>query len=111
MSRWREQKLRADNTSVIVIFFEEGGTKTCQPKEHQPAEQASTESQTDTDTASEVSSETPREQTPLVTEPNKLDLERPPLVRSLAFRCTDTMQTCLQLPPPITTEESQPSIE
>lgn len=83
MSRWREQKLRADNTSVVVVFFEEGGTHPCHHKTARETESA--EAQTDTDTASEVS-ETPRELSPsLVTEPQ--DGERPALVRSMAFRC------------------------
>ncbi|KAK3736305.1 hypothetical protein QZH41_020770 [Actinostola sp. cb2023] len=96
LSRWREQKLRADNTSVIVVFFEEGGTKTCHAK--MPPDQASAaECQTDTDTASEISSEAPRElasSNAVVAESqesslNKLDVERPALVRTLAFRCAD----------------------
>lgn len=88
MSRWREQKLRADNTSVIVVFFEEGGTHPCHPKPLPTGEQATAEPQTDTDTASEVSVETPRALSPSgAAEPQ--DSERPALVRTMEFRYTE----------------------
>lgn len=86
MSRWREQKLRADNTSVIVVFFEEGGTHASQSKHSRTNEQQ----ETDTDTASEVSAPTtPREQTTSLIN-GVPECEKPPLVRTMAFRCTDS---------------------
>lgn len=105
LSRWREQRLRADNTTVIVIFFEEGGSKPCKHK--LPCESPQTESQTDTDTASEVSAETTRENTTKTSDSSDnqsqsdltpssanldMDCDKPALVRSLAFRCSEPQE-------------------
>lgn len=108
LSRWREQRLRADNTTVIILFFEEGGSKPCKPK--LPSESPQTESQTDTDTASEVSAEMTRENTTKTSDSSEnqsqsdltpsstnldLDCDKPALVRSLAFRCSEPKEAHL----------------
>ncbi|KXJ20314.1 Protein phosphatase 1D [Exaiptasia diaphana] len=56
MSKWKKRKTRADNTSVIVVFFQEGENQPCNLSD----QQKSSVSQTNTDTASVVSVETPR---------------------------------------------------
>ena len=104
LSRWRERELRADNTSVIVVHFEEaeqGATANKIPRLETPeSEESEVETKESTD-SSQDSDKTPNQD-------STLSSEKPALVRKLAFRCSNPMQltSCVNL----NTNKSSPEL-
>lgn len=104
LSRWRERELRADNTSVIVVHFEEaeqGAPANKIPRLDTPeSEESETETKESTD-SSQDSDKTPNQD-------STLSSEKPTLVRKLAFRCSNPMQltSCVNL----NTSKSSPEL-
>lgn len=95
LSRWRERELRADNTSAIVVHFEEAEqgapAKKIPRLDTTECEESETETKESTD-SSQDSDKTPNQD-------STLSGEKPTLVRKLAFRCSNPMQltSCVNL--------------
>lgn len=95
LSRWRERELRADNTSAIVVHFEEAEqgapTKKIPRLDTTECEESETETKESTD-SSQDSDKTPNQD-------SILSGEKPTLVRKLAFRYSNPMQltSCVNL--------------
>ena len=85
LARWRERELRADNTSVIVVHFDDASQ--AEPPQKIPRldttlnqDASETETKESTD-SSQDSDKTPNQ--------DSLSSHKPALVRKLAFRCSN----------------------
>ena len=88
MAKWRERELRADNTSVIVVFFDKA------PQVEPPAKKSrldTPDSEGDTtEVEAEESSDSAQERDK-TQDQDPLTSTKPTLVRKLAFRCSCLM--------------------
>lgn len=86
LARWRERELRADNTSVIVVHFDEV-TQDEPPKKIPRLD--TRESEEDTETKGSTDSSQESDKTP---HQDSLSSEKPALVRKLAFRYSNPFE-------------------
>lgn len=89
MGRWRDRELRADNTSVIVVHFDE--TEPEEPPNKIPRLDTP-ESEEDTETDANQSTDSSQESDRTPNQDLTLANDKPALVRKLAFRCSDPLQ-------------------
>lgn len=88
LAKWRERDLRADNTSVIVVFFDEAPRM--EPPEKRPRlDNSESEENTEAETKESTDSSQENDKTP---NQDSLSSDKPTLVRKLAFRCSNPMQ-------------------
>lgn len=89
LGRWRDRELRADNTSVIVVHFDE--TEPEEPPNKIPRLDTP-ESEEDTETDANQSTDSSQESDRTPNQDLTLANDKPALVRKLAFRCSDPLQ-------------------
>lgn len=94
LQRWRERELRADNTSVIVVHFDE--TEPNEPRNKIPRLDTP-ESEEDVETDVNQSTDSSQESDRTPNQDFDLAADKPALVRKLAFRCADPLElsTCM----------------
>lgn len=89
LARWRDRELRADNTSAIVVHFDEADLG--EPASKMPRlETPESEEETETDVNQSTDSSQESDKTP--NQDLTLSSEKPTLVRKLAFRCSNPLQ-------------------
>lgn len=89
MAKWRERELRADNTSVIVVFFDEA------PQVEPPAKKSrldTPDSEGDTTEGEAKESTDSAQESDKTPDQDSLTSTKPTLVRKLAFRCSNPMR-------------------
>lgn len=89
LAKWRERELRADNTSVIVVFFDET------PQVEPPAKKSrldTPDSEGDTTEGEAKESTDSAQESDKTPDQDSLTSTKPTLVRKLAFRCSNPMQ-------------------
>lgn len=94
LQRWRDRELRADNTSVIVVHFDE--TEPGEPRSKIPRLDTP-ESEEDAETDVNQSTDSSQESDGTPNQDLNLTGDKPALVRKLAFRCSDPLElsTCM----------------
>lgn len=94
LQRWRDRELRADNTSVIVVHFDE--TEPGEPRSKIPRLDTP-ESEEDAETDVNQSTDSSQESDRTPNQDLNLTGDKPALVRKLAFRCSDPLElsTCM----------------
>ncbi|XP_029194324.1 protein phosphatase 1D-like [Acropora muricata] len=85
LARWRERDLRADNTSVIVVHFDEI-TQDEPPMKIPRLDKTLNEEETESETKESTDSSQASDKTP---NQDSLFNQKPALVRKLAFRCSN----------------------
>ena len=85
LARWRERDLRADNTSVIVVHFDEI-TQDEPPMKIPRLDKTFNEEETESETKESTDSSQASDKTP---NQDSLFNQKPALVRKLAFRCSN----------------------